>query len=390
MKKGLRSWAVCCMILVMIGTFAGCGKKEAETKKETKKLTIETEGKNTAKEKSKVAVGTLVKLTENTITIKTNSGLELLFNANNCEHDFKNGIREGNWIIVTYLGEIKGTDTKGVKVLKITDNDPNTVKKEQKKMNIKAVDETVYCTADGVHVRASYSTDSKILGAFNKGKKIQRTGVCDNGWSRIVFKGADAYMYGDYLTTNVPEQKAPPKKASGEPVAEPPAPAQRPQEQPKEEHQTIAGIVVEVSMNTLTFNADGQNYTVYIADAAHNYKNGIQVGNEVTVVYTGNLEDTNSVIVISVTDTDPNTAAQNAVYRGVITDASMNTITIQTDDGAEMIFAKEENMKDNTGGLENGIKVAVTADTTAVDSSVTVIPAKQIDLEAYEQQTVVE
>ena len=34
----------------------------------------------------KQAVGTLVNLTENTITIRQNDGTELLFNSNNCQH----------------------------------------------------------------------------------------------------------------------------------------------------------------------------------------------------------------------------------------------------------------------------------------------------------------
>ena len=351
---------------------------EADGTSKVTVTSIEDKGNKTKKkEEAKQAVGTLVKITENTITIRQNDGKELTFNSNNCQHEFKNGIREGNWIIVTYLGEIKGTDTKNVKVIKITDNDPNVVKEEQKKMNIKAVDETVYCTADSVHIRKSYTTDSEIVGALGKGESIQRTGICDNGWSRVVFGGADAYVYGDYLTTTAPAQDAPPATTKGEPV-ETPAPPQEPQAEPVEIQQTIEGTVVEVSMNTLTFSANGQNYTVYIADAAHNYQNGIQTGNAVTVVYTGNLADIGSVTVISVTDTDPNTAAQNAVYTGTVLDATMNTVTIRTDDGVEMTFLKE-GATDNTGGIMVDMRVSITADASAADQNSNIMPAKQID-----------
>ncbi len=147
--------------------------------KDTSKVTVtsvEDLGDN-EHQTEKLAVGTLVHLTENTITIRQNDGVELSFNSNNCKHEFKNGIREGNWIVVTYIGELKGTDTKNVTVLKITDNDTNVVKAEQKKMNIKAVNETVYATA-GVHIRASYTTDSKVVGSLAKGKSVVRTGVC--------------------------------------------------------------------------------------------------------------------------------------------------------------------------------------------------------------------
>ncbi len=353
------------------------GKLQGTDTADVKVISVEDKGGTATEQKEKLVVGTLIKITENAITIKQNDGTELTFNSNNCEHDFKNGIREGNWIVVTYVGEIQGTDTKNVKVIKITDNDANTVEKEQHKMNIRAVDEKVYSTAD-VHVRESYGTDSPILGTVKKRESLERTGICDNGWSRVVYNNKDAYVFGDYLSTKAPASDAPAAKTDGKPV-EQPAPVQQPQEQPQEEHQTVTGTVVDVSMNTLTFSADEANYTVYIADAVHQYKNGIQTGNVVTVTYTGNLGDLNSVVVISVKDDDENIAAENAVYGGSVLDATMNTITIMTADGVEMTFSKEDAV-DNTGGLSQGLEIVVTADANSADSGSNIMPAKQIDL----------
>ena len=353
------------------------GKLQGADTADVKVISVEDKGGTATEQKEKLVVGTLIKITENAITIKQNDGTELTFNSNNCEHNFKNGIREGNWIVVTYVGEIQGTDTKNVKVIKITDNDANTVEKEQHKMNIRAVDEKVYSTAD-VHVRESYGTDSPILGTVKKGESLERTGICDNGWSRVVYNNKDAYVFGDYLSTKAPASDAPAAKTDGKPV-EQPAPVQQPQEQPQEEHQTVTGTVVDVSMNTLTFSADEANYTVYIADAVHQYKNGIQTGNVVTVTYTGNLGDLNSVVVISVKDDDENIAAENAVYGGSVLDATMNTITIMTADGVEMTFSKEDAV-DNTGGLSQGLEIVVTADANSADSGSNIMPAKQIDL----------
>ena len=188
--------------------------------KDTSKVTvtsIEDIGEN-AHQTEKQAVGTLADLTENTITIRQNNGEELRFNSNNCQHEFKNGIREGNWVVVSYIGEINGRDTKNVTVIKITDNDPNIVKKEQKKMTIKTVKEKVYTTA-GVHVRESYTTDSKVVGSLAKGSSVVRTGECKNGWSRIQYKSKDAYVYGEYLTLKKPKEDAPAAKTNGEPAA---------------------------------------------------------------------------------------------------------------------------------------------------------------------------
>ncbi len=415
--------------------------RDSDTSK-VKVTSIEDLGEN-EHQTEKQAVGTLVDLTENTITIRQNDGEELLFNANNCQHEFKNGIREGNWVVVTYIGEIQGKDTKNVTVIKITDNDPNTVKKEQKKMKIKAVNEKVYTTA-GVHIRESYTTDSKVLGSLAKGKSAVRTGVCENGWSRIQYKSADAYVYGEYLTTKKPKKGAPAAKTNGKPAATPqegddPQPVaekleasmqpveegpeeielKQPKgdvfaeelgesvkdpaqdssgqseevvtddpERPEEEEdrdvlerskvQTFTGTVLEVNMNTLTVARKDQEYTLDIADAEHEYANGIQTGNTVTVTYAGSLEDTDNLTVMKVQDSDPNEAAKDARYEGKIMDATANTFTLRTEDGAVMTFMKDGAENQLDGDL-SGQKAIVTADMTASEPDENVFQAKRIE-----------
>ena len=378
------------------------GKLEGQDTSKVKVTRVEDLGEN-EHQTEKQAVGTLVDLTENTITIRQNDGVELLFNSNNCQHEFKNGIREGNWIVVTYIGNINGTDTKNVTVIKITDNDPNTVKEEQKKMNIKAVNETVYATA-GVHIRASYTTDSNVLGSLAKGEAITRTGVCDNGWSRVQYASKDAYIYGEYLTTEKPKEDAPAAKTNGKPPAtvqvgrEPqqvtkqsatqqPTEQQPTEQQPEEQtpqEQTLMGTVLAASMNTLTVTADGQEYTFNVADAEHEYANGVQTGNTVKVIYVGSLDDLENLIVIKVQDSDPNEAAKDAQYVGMVVDATMNTLTIQTEDGAVMTFLKEDAV-DNLDGDYVGMDVKITADMTASEADENIFQAKQIDPADMEQ-----
>lgn len=357
---------------------------------------IEDRGNN-EQQTEKQAVGTLVNLTENTITIRQNDGTELLFNSNNCQHEFKNGIREGNWIVVTYIGEIQGTDTKNITVIKITDHDPNVVQEEQKQMNIKAVNETVYATA-GVYIRESYTTDSKVLGSLAKGSSIMRTGVCDNGWSRVLYTDKDAYIYGEYLTTEKPKADAPAAKTNGEPPAaiqagnEPqpivqiPEGIQKPEEAKgdsspagaQQEAKTLEGTVLDVSMNTITVEANGQEYTLNVMDAEHEYANGIQTGNTVAVTYVGSLEEPENLIVLKVQDSDPNESAKNAQFVGEIVDATMNTLTIRTEDDAVMTFMKED-ADVNLDSVQVGLKVKVTADMTASEADENVFQATRIE-----------
>lgn len=372
------------------------GEMEEKDISKVNVTSIEDRGNN-EQQTEKQAVGTLVNLTENTITIRQNDGTELLFNSNNCQHEFKNGIREGNWIVVTYIGEIQGTDTKNITVIKITDHDPNVVQEEQKQMNIKAVNETVYATA-GVYIRESYTTDSKVLGSLAKGSSIMRTGVCDNGWSRVLYTDKDAYIYGEYLTTEKPKADAPAAKTSGEPPAtmqaghEPQPIVQFPEGlqkavEPKgdgspagaqQEAKTLEGTALDVSMNTITVAANGQEYTLNVMDVEHEYANGIQTGNTVAVTYVGSLEEPENLIVLKVQDSDPNESAKNAQFVGEIVDATMNTLTIRTEDDAVMTFMKED-ADVNLDSVQVGLKVKVTADMTVSEADENVFQAMQIE-----------
>ena len=65
------------------------------------------------------------------------------------------------------------------------------------------VNETVYATTS-VNVRASYSADSDKVGSLSSGASVTRTGVGNNGWSRIIYNGNEAYVSSDYLTTTKP------------------------------------------------------------------------------------------------------------------------------------------------------------------------------------------
>ncbi len=133
-------------------------------------------------------------------------------------------------------------------------------------------------------------------------------------------------------------------------------------------------------MNTLTVDVGGQVYTVNIMDAAHEYANGIQTGNIVTITYEGNLADPN-VMVFKVQDQDPNTAAENSLYTGAIQDATMNTVTILTDDGAVLTFDKS-NANEQAEDIQIGMKVDITVDMTASAPQENILVAKEIKLHA--------
>ena len=175
-----------------------------------------------------------------------------------------------------------------------------------------------------------------------------------------------------------PEEKPQPEEEPEKPEEEPQS-EEKPQseEETQPEKRTFTGEVLDVSMNTLTVSAKGEEYTLNIADAEHEYANGIQTGNTVTVTYMGSLDDADNLTVIKVQDSDPNEAAKNARYVGEITDATMNTLTIQTEDGAVMTFVKD-GAESSLDGELNGQKVEITADMTASDTDENIFRAKKI------------
>lgn len=68
--------------------------------------------------------------------------------------------------------------------------------------------ETVW-TTDAVNVRTNADSSSEKVGSLTSGSSIIRTGICENGWSRVDYNGTAAYIHSDYLTTSEPAQEEP-------------------------------------------------------------------------------------------------------------------------------------------------------------------------------------
>ena len=78
---------------------------------------------------------------------------------------------------------------------------------DETKDTYKEVNETVY-TTQGVNVRSGPTSSSTKLGYMEPGTAVTRTGIGDNGWSRIEYNGQVAYVYSNYLTTVNPNPDA--------------------------------------------------------------------------------------------------------------------------------------------------------------------------------------
>lgn len=65
------------------------------------------------------------------------------------------------------------------------------------------VNETVY-TTERCNIRESYSTNSNKIATVNKDTQLKRTGIGDNGWSRVEYNGKTCYIFSQYLNKDKP------------------------------------------------------------------------------------------------------------------------------------------------------------------------------------------
>lgn len=67
------------------------------------------------------------------------------------------------------------------------------------------VNETVYTTTD-VNVRTGPGTEYDKVGRILKGQSVNRIGIGDDGWSKVIYEGTTCFMSSSYLTTNSPTE----------------------------------------------------------------------------------------------------------------------------------------------------------------------------------------
>lgn len=105
----------------------------------------------------------------------------------------RTGVASNGWSRVSYNG---GTAYISSQYLTTT----------QVEIKFKDVNETLYAIQD-CNLRKSWSTDSDIVGYLKTGQEVTRTGIADNGWSRINNNGQVVYVASRLLTNEKPEEK---------------------------------------------------------------------------------------------------------------------------------------------------------------------------------------
>lgn len=136
-----------------------------------------------------------------TILLDSN-GLPLIFDITGAERHYSNGLQKGSTLTIKYTGVISGADTSRAHVHVVIESADNKTK-EKETVKVKAVNETVWTTKP-VNVRTGSSAETELVATLDKGTKLTRTGILDDGWSRVEYKGKDEYIASQFLTTDDP------------------------------------------------------------------------------------------------------------------------------------------------------------------------------------------
>lgn len=201
------------LTVLILFTLTSCGKDDKK-KAEEAELDAVSASLN----------GTLTSYTGSQICLKTEEGETLTFdNCSNAKLELANGIIPGNEVLLVYVGAIKDTDTSNVKVRKIIVEENNAgliPDKEDGVISGSAASGSTYSPAGedepasgvdvektsgtgtilgGVNVRSDAKSGSEILGHLSDGDSVTVTGICENGWYRIVFEEGTAFIWKDYV-----------------------------------------------------------------------------------------------------------------------------------------------------------------------------------------------
>ena len=196
----------------------------------------------------------------------------------------------------------------------------------------------MYATAD-VNVREGHGTEYPVLGVLRKGESIQITGVTDNGWTRVNYKGAVAYVSSNYLSRSEPVVDTYVRSA------------------------TVTGTVIDASYGSLTIRTSGgstmffntQYASIQIADS-------LETGDQVTVTYSGSGSPyTASAVVDNTSHASASNVPQQAfTVEGVVTTYSGNKVEMVCSDGMYRSFDISGASVEVQGGIHAGDYLMVT------------------------------
>lgn len=156
-----------------------------------------------------------------------------------------------------------------IKAKSTTNTKPSTTTPTETAPSFSSVNETVYCTNDGVNVRSSYSTSSSVLGSLSKNESLKRTGVATkavNGitWSKVKYNGKTAYVSSAYLTKTKPVTTSTENKTTDDKKNDNTNKDDKKDENTKSSNKNLKSLVVTPSSISPKFSASTTEYAMTV------------------------------------------------------------------------------------------------------------------------------
>lgn len=372
MKKLLAA----CVCAGLSFSFAGCSPETileqftSTGDTSVREVTSSSDTTTTTETKDRVYMdelsGILQDFSGSQLILNTDSA-SYVFNVSNATLECKGGMITGDEISIIYEGQLSGTDTSSVHVLKVVDE----YHKKNKLKKRTAHGQVISLTSNTITIKSKKGKTATypITGT----EQYYQNGIKVGNWVYLTFKGkfpdtsddASASLNASHLKvlsiSDLENLQIP------DPTPTPaPNVTLTPEQIANTEKQflaTIQGVNANILQilpagSDTTFNLDMSAIPAY-------FKGGIAPGSHVNVTYIGDLQTDpfEAVRIIAVTGEDPDTIDNKHISftaSGTIIGSTANTITLQTDDGAVDTFRIENAENLTEGDMEYGDYVLVT------------------------------
>ncbi|MBP3502329.1 MAG: cadherin-like beta sandwich domain-containing protein [Clostridia bacterium] len=139
-----------------------------------------------------------------TVTANSDNGFKVTVTPDGDMSDSSGNLKSISSNSISIAGK---TSSKSETTNKNTTPNQNTKPETPAEPTFKSANETVYATGD-INIRKSYSADSNKIGSLKKGESVTRTGIGDNGWSKVTYNGSTGYIKTSLLTTEEPAKSS--------------------------------------------------------------------------------------------------------------------------------------------------------------------------------------
>lgn len=286
-----------------------------------------------------------------------------IFDVSQATLECEGGMITGDEISVIYEGQLTGTDTDTVRVLKVVDE----YHKKKQLENKTTYGQIQNLTANTITLKSR--TGRVATYPITGTEQYYQNGVRSGAWVYLHYKGS----FGESGTNDPTVLNASHLKVLSvsdiDPLKVPsPTPTPVPAEsQETEREKKFTAVIQNIQLNSLQINPINSDISlnVNLNSIPSYFSGGAAPGSRVTVTYTGdfNGETLEGVTILGITGEMPENTKERDIsftVTGEITASTANTITLLTSDGISITCRTDKADNTTTGGLLTGSSVKIT------------------------------